>query len=943
VGIFDRIDRFADQLGDLIVPDDVRAHVELGAAYLERGDLEEAAHELECALRVRSDHARARYLLGVVEARRGHDEKALEHLADAARTRPEVPETHLLLGELYRRRGQLLESAAAFRAALGGGLSEASARHVAYRGLGVVYLAEQQVDKAVRELRKAVASAPDEPEAQALLGRALFLQGDLDTARICLVRAVRSQSVEPGAMVTLAELHLAEGDAAAAEEHFTRAVAYPEAEVAARLGLSKLQLARGDLNAARDQLLRALERAPTRPDLLVVLGHVLGAARSEEVALDAYERALASANDTSGVPIDRRAVLEEAIQLALRAEMVARAADYGRLLLKETPDHPVALAVLAIAALAEGEPAQATSLIERSLRAKETTEGRLAAAKVAQYEGRVSDAAASLRRAAALSPNDPRPRDRLSTLYRADESMPRDLYALLSLIHRKFIYTSEWAELSPEVGRLLETLDRPLLVTVMGEFNAGKSTFVNALLGEEIAPMGITPTTATINVLKYGTERRGRVVSFDETVEEVSWIEIPRLLRELSPDQARRIRCVELLFPLETLQRVNVVDTPGLNSIMPEHEEIARRFISESDAVVWLFSVGQAGKATEGEALSRITLQRKKVLGVLNKIDRCQPEEVKQIVDHVMGSLGHAIELMVPVSAKEALFGRQVHDDSRVQGSNYPTLLQTLEERFFSQARAIQRGAARVRLAELLERARRIGVDRLQECQTEAVEDALATLRSVEARFMSDFLAAERRRLFAAAAEVHDSSAKEILEFVRPRRWVFGSHSAAPADRDFLLHLLDERFGAVLEDSRARVGREVERMVDPIRAIEPTVDFNPALRLLDEQVYGRYRAFARGYLRGGRVDDFFTRSLPRIELNEPEIRRALERRTPWSDDIVEAELRRPLHAWAEKFCRDLFDLLEQRRSALAFECFDVEVRLISPLDRFRAALDEMSR
>src|SRR5207248_1871544 len=118
----------------------------------------------------------------------------------------------------------------------------------------------------------------------------------------------------------------------------------------------------------------------------------------------------------------------------------------------------------------------------------------------------------SLRRAAQLDPQDARPRAQLAELYRRErDAIPRDLYSVLKAAHRHFARTPELAELSPEAGRLVETIDRPLLVTVMGEFNSGKSTFVNALLGEEVAPMGITPTTATINVLKYGAERKARV------------------------------------------------------------------------------------------------------------------------------------------------------------------------------------------------------------------------------------------------------------------------------------------------------------------------------------------------------------------------------------------------------------------------------------------------
>jgi Flp pilus assembly protein TadD len=87
VGIFDRIDRIAEQLGDLIVPDDVRAHVELGAAYLDRGDLDAAVTELSRAVQLRPDHPRALYLLGVAYARRGDETDAIQALERAATAR----------------------------------------------------------------------------------------------------------------------------------------------------------------------------------------------------------------------------------------------------------------------------------------------------------------------------------------------------------------------------------------------------------------------------------------------------------------------------------------------------------------------------------------------------------------------------------------------------------------------------------------------------------------------------------------------------------------------------------------------------------------------------------------------------------------------------------------------------------------------------------------
>src|SRR6185503_19640660 len=85
-----------------------------------------------------------------------------------------------------RRRGDDDAAVDAYRAALDAGIGDSGMRAEIYRGLGSVYLRQRRYDKAVRELRKAVAATPDDAETQGLLGRALYLKGDYDTARVCL-------------------------------------------------------------------------------------------------------------------------------------------------------------------------------------------------------------------------------------------------------------------------------------------------------------------------------------------------------------------------------------------------------------------------------------------------------------------------------------------------------------------------------------------------------------------------------------------------------------------------------------------------------------------------------------------------------------------------------------------------------------------------------------
>ena len=87
-----------------------------------------------------------------------------------------------------------------------------------------------------------------------------------------------------------------------------------------------------------------------------------------------------------------------------------------------------------------------------------------------------------------------------------------EIAELAAFLERVVASRRELGHLVGDVARAAANLDQPLLVTVMGEFSSGKSSFVNAFIGADVAPTGITPTTATINVVRYGRERGGRII-----------------------------------------------------------------------------------------------------------------------------------------------------------------------------------------------------------------------------------------------------------------------------------------------------------------------------------------------------------------------------------------------------------------------------------------------
>src|SRR5690606_28725200 len=106
-----------------------------------------------------------------------------------------------------------------------------------------------------------------------------------------------------------------------------------------------------------------------------------------------------------------------------------------------------------------------------------------------------------------------------------------------------------------------ERLARPLSIAIMGEFSAGKSTFVNALLGEAVAPMGVLPTTTTINVFRRGTGGGARIHYRDGRVAIVAADQVHDFLHGLDDTAAQRIRHVEIERTGSRMGDAAVVDT----------------------------------------------------------------------------------------------------------------------------------------------------------------------------------------------------------------------------------------------------------------------------------------------------------------------------------------------------------------------------------------------
>ena len=218
-----------------------------------------------------------------------------------------------------------------------------------------------------------------------------------------------------------------------------------------------------------------------------------------------------------------------------------------------------------------------------------------------------------------------------------------------------------------ELKTALSDLEGLFLLVVCGEYNAGKSTFLNALLGEKVMLEGVTPTTDRITIVTYGERAKD--------TEEGDFV----LRRE---------------FPAPILRELALVDTPGTNAVIKKHQELTERFVPRADLVLFVTSADRPFTESERQFLELIRSWGKKVVVVVNKIDILEPDEQEKVLEFVRA---HATETLQEtlggspqvfgVAARNAFRARQADDDAALDASGIPDLEGFISTTLGSEAR----------------------------------------------------------------------------------------------------------------------------------------------------------------------------------------------------------------------------------------------------------------
>lgn len=213
--------------------------------------------------------------------------------------------------------------------------------------------------------------------------------------------------------------------------------------------------------------------------------------------------------------------------------------------------------------------------------------------------------------------------------------------------------TADRATLEASVAQL----DGLFLLVVVGEFNAGKSSLLNALLGVDALAVGVTPTTARIHLVRHGPTES---------------------TRELGDG------ILEVTTPTPALRDLQLVDTPGTNSLDRAHELLTRRFVPRADLVLVVTSADRPFSESERSFLAAIREWGKKLVFVVNKADILEsPAQVDEVVRWVEGAARTLVEGPVtafPVSARAAHAARASGDDDALAASGLPALEAHLDD-----------------------------------------------------------------------------------------------------------------------------------------------------------------------------------------------------------------------------------------------------------------------
>jgi GTP-binding protein EngB required for normal cell division len=193
--------------------------------------------------------------------------------------------------------------------------------------------------------------------------------------------------------------------------------------------------------------------------------------------------------------------------------------------------------------------------------------------------------------------------------------------------------------------------DQLIDVAILGQFKAGKSSFLNSLIGKPILPVGVIPVTTSITRLQYGSRERVLVRRFDGNEEEVDLSAVEEFTSEArNPSNRQNVEWVDVELPaLERYAGLRLVDTPGLGSIFRYHMETSSNWVPEVGAALVAISADRPLAENDLQLIRDLRKHTPKIILLLTKADLLSPEQQKEVIEFFRTALGREFHEEFPI------------------------------------------------------------------------------------------------------------------------------------------------------------------------------------------------------------------------------------------------------------------------------------------------------
>jgi GTPase Era involved in 16S rRNA processing len=349
----------------------------------------------------------------------------------------------------------------------------------------------------------------------------------------------------------------------------------------------------------------------------------------------------------------------------------------------------------------------------------------------------------------------------------------------------------DYAPYAEKLDELTKRLDTGRFhLAVLGQFKRGKSTLINALLGEALLPSSVIPLTAIPTLIFHGDRRSFRVRFQDDredtVIETDNTSDLHRALldyasEECNPNNDRGVLQVEVTHPAPLLARgIVLIDTPGIGSVHQHNTEMTLNFLAQCDAALFLVSADPPITGVEVEFLQAIRDAVVKVFFVLNKVDYLTDDEQKTALDFFKRVLRDRVGIegpviVFPVSAKQGLAAATADGTDLWHSSGMAAISEHLNGFSAADKNTVLRDAVRKKALDLLgDVALRVEISRRTlEMPLNTLEERMRTFErkvreaELQRRHAADILEGDRRRVVARLESQAETLRKRSLVHFR--------------------------------------------------------------------------------------------------------------------------------------------------------------------------------